>query len=426
MPRRPRILVTLGDPCGISPELLLTTLRALNRWGEVLVVGARAGVDLLETGPARKVAWRWGEPAFPLLKVPGAATYGLWSNGAEPWTEASLLGYAGWIDPTPEIGKAALTLGEGSVFSGRCAVEAVRVGAQLMLAGEADALVTLPLSKAAAHQAGYPIPGHTEYLQQLTGSPITRMAFASPSLNVVLHTVHQSLRSVVDELDTNAVAETLTFAADRYIQLTGRMDLRVALCALNPHAGEGGAFGMEEDILREALTQAEAAFMQFQDGSGPFDHVPSPFQPGPLPEGWEIFPARSTSFSMSPSRSGIEVVHDEKQPTTPDHPSPRFFGPLPADSIFLRASRGEFDLVVALYHDQGLIPMKLLEPARSVNLTLGLPFIRTSPDHGTAMELAGRWMADPTNFLEATALAVRLAGRAQYEPWKADTQEAPH
>jgi 4-hydroxythreonine-4-phosphate dehydrogenase len=101
-------------------------------------------------------------------------------------------------------------------------------------------------------------------------------------------------------------------------------------------------------------------------------------------------------------------------------PAPHFFGPLSADSLFHRAAKGEFDVVVALYHDQGLIPIKLLEPARAVNLTLGLPFIRTSPDHGTAFDKAGLWKSDPTNFLEATALAVRLAARAQRETWSAE------
>lgn len=428
MSRRPRILITLGDPCGISPELLVGTLSALTRWGEVIVVGSRAGVDLLAERRGAKVEWRWNRQVDPLNCAPTCQQWELVtrSNSDFPSSEATLEGRADWIDPTPEVTPGDLTLGEGTATGGRCAVEAVRVGVQIMQSGQADALVTLPLSKSAAHLAGYPIPGHTEYLQQLTGSPITRMAFASPSLNVVLHTVHQSLRSVVDELDTDSVAETLSFAADRFIQLTGKMDLRVALCALNPHGGESGAFGDEEGVLIDALTQAEAAFMMFQDGGGPFEHVPSPFEPGPLPEGWEIFPATHTPFNRTAGHGGIEIISGGSGPRAPlNHPAPRFFGPLPADSVFLRASRGEFDLVVALYHDQGLIPIKILEPSRSVNLTLGLPFIRTSPDHGTAFDRAGRWAADPTNFLEATALAVRLAGRARREPWKAETGEAP-
>lgn len=425
MPRPPCIVITLGDPCGISPELLLRTLRAINRWAAVIVVGAKAGVDLLEPVPERKVHWRWGKPALPVPDVPGSRAYGLWTSDSPDWanSESALLGYATWIDPTPMIGIQDLALGEASAASGRCSVEGVRVGAELVMSGKADALVTLPLSKAAAHQAGFNIPGHTEYLQELAGSPITRMAFVSPSLSVVLHTVHQSLRSVVHDLTADAVAETLIFSADRFMQLTGKLDLKVALCALNPHGGESGAFGDEEAILDEALVQAEASFMEFSTGvsASPFAHVASPFDPGPLPEGWDIFPAKPHPFSVLGGQRDIEVISRGsafEQP--PARPAPLFFGPLPADTLFQRAAKGEFDLVVALYHDQGLIPIKVLEPSRAVNLTLGLPFIRTSPDHGTAFDKAGRWQADPANFLEATALAIRLAGRAKHEPWKAD------
>jgi 4-hydroxy-L-threonine phosphate dehydrogenase PdxA len=429
MPRPPCIVITLGDPCGISPELLLRSLRAINRWASVIVVGSKAGVDLLDAYPERKVFWRWGKAALPAPEVPDANVYGLWTSDSPDWqkSESSLLGYATWIDPTPAITKLDLALGEASAASGKCAVEGVRIGAGLVMAGKADALVTLPLSKSAAHQAGFNIPGHTEYLQELAGSPITRMAFVSPSLSVVLHTVHQSLKSVVDELAADAVAETLVFSADRFMQLTGKLDLKVALCALNPHAGESGAFGEEESILGEALVQAEASFMDFSAGGSPspFAHVASPFDPGPIPAGWDIFPVQGSSFSALGGHRDIEVISRSPLPDKPpNRPSPQFYGPLPADTLFQRAAKGEFDLVIALYHDQGLIPIKVLEPSRAVNLTLGLPFIRTSPDHGTAFDKAGRWQADPTNFLEATALAIRLAGRAKHEPWKADVPVA--
>jgi 4-hydroxythreonine-4-phosphate dehydrogenase len=237
------------------------------------------------------------------------------------------------------------------------------------------------------------------------------MAFVSPRLSVVLDTVHQSLRSVVENLNTSRVAETLVFAADRFMGLTGRSGLRVALCALNPHAGESGAFGREEVVLDRAVAEAEAAFDRY-DGSAasaPFAQVPSPFGLGPAPLGWSIF-AGPASGPQAPRINPAPLGR------------PRFFGPLPADTLFQRAARGEFDLVVALYHDQGLIPVKVLEPDRAVNLTLGLPYIRTSPDHGTAFDRAGQWTADPANFMEATALAVRLAGRAKGEPWQAQAE----
>lgn len=417
-PRRPRIAISLGDPCGVGPEIFLGVLHALHVWADIILVGARAGAGLLEGTPEQRVHWRWGHPQGPVPEGFRGEAAGIWTSTSRDFHEPRLSGQALWLDPTPDILPSLLALGQGSAHSGRAAVEAVKAATHLVMTGQADALVTLPLSKSAAHLAGHAIPGHTELLQQLSGSPITRMAFVSPSLSVVLHTVHQSLRSVVENLDAEAVAETLSFAADRFIQFTGKQDLRVALCALNPHAGENGAFGSEEVLLQDALIQAEASFLSFDaHASGPFSEVPSPFGVGPIPEGWQIFPTQSVSFGGG---RDIEVVSRGHGDAKPLRPAPRFFGPLPSDSLFHRAARGEFDLVVALYHDQGLIPMKLLEPARAVNLTLGLPFIRTSPDHGTAFDKAGKWVADPTNFLEATALAVRLAGRAKGAPWRAE------
>jgi len=437
---RPRIAITLGDPCGIGPELLLGSLFAINRWADVIVIGARSGPDLLEMDvtAGRRVQWRWSNPPGGGPQVPGALSYSLWTGSGNSWepSQRQLMGHALWIDPTPDITAPILKLGEGSAASGKAALEAVRVGAHLVMTGEADALVTLPISKAAAHLAGYHIPGHTEFLQELSGSPITRMAFVSPSLKIVLHTVHQSLRSVVEGISAESVAQTLSFAADRFIQLMGKNDLRVALCALNPHAGEGGAFGEEETALAEAVVMAEAAFMDFElnEVATPFGYVASPFSPG-VPDGWEIFPSRprdTRETRVLPTfattmHSGLEIEQRSQTDSPPlpsTRPAPHFFGPLSADSLFHRAAKGEFDVVVALYHDQGLIPIKVLEPARAVNLTLGLPFIRTSPDHGTAFDKAGLWKSDATNFLEATALAVRLAARAKRETWSAEVGSA--
>ncbi|WP_052571897.1 PdxA family dehydrogenase [Geothrix fermentans] len=379
MSRRPRIAITLGDPCGIGPELLLRSLPTLCSWAEVVVMGSRAGVDLLRSTEGRRATWRWAD-----APAPGPEGFQGTACGLEVESPGRS-DLALWLDPVPEIRADRLTLGQGSAASGRATVEAIRLAASQALSGAVDALTTLPMAKSAAHLAGYPIPGHTEYLQELAGAPLARMAFVSPRLSVVLHTVHQSLRSVVDGLDAAAVAETLAFSASRFIQLTGNPDLRVALCALNPHAGESGAFGDEEGLLVEARDRAEAAFRE-AGPAGPYAALPSPFPPEPLPKG-ALYP--------------------------------RFSGPHPSDSLFHRAVSGEFDLVVALYHDQGLIPIKLLEPTRAVNLTLGLPFIRTSPDHGTAFDKAGKWIADPRNFLEAAALAVRLAGRSRREAWTA-------
>jgi len=421
--RRPRIAISLGDPCGIGPELLLRSLGTLADWAEVVVVGPRSGLDLLLDTPGKTVDWRWTDPPFPPPSGWTDPAFGLETRSIG--VPSALPGQALWLDPTPGIVAADLRLGVGSAPSGSATVEAIRQAALLALAGEVDALVTLPMAKAAAHLAGHDLPGHTEFLQDLSGSPMTRMAFVSPSLSVVLHTVHQSLRSVVENLDAEAVAETLIFAAHRFIQLTGKRDLRVALCALNPHAGENGAFGEEETLLREALVLAEAAFMAFgREAQGPFAEVPSLF-PGPAVDGSrKAFHEDSSLHAVEMATPGVEVVTTGAGIHKPHRHAPQFFGPLPSDSLFHRAVQGEFDLIVALYHDQGLIPVKVLEPERAVNLTLGLPFIRTSPDHGTAFDKAGRWIANPANFLEAAALAIRLAGMATGRPWHAEVVRA--
>jgi 4-hydroxythreonine-4-phosphate dehydrogenase len=388
MTPRPRLVVSLGDPCGIGPELLLRSLPALHRWADVEVVGARAGVDLLE-GREAPIAWSWNAGRTLLRVGPGP-------GGADEGPE----GFAAWTDPTPRTGVADLERGRGSAASGRCALAAAREAAGRVMAGGADALVTLPLSKAACHLAGEAIPGHTELLQALSGAPRTRMAFLSPSLTVVLHTVHQSLRSVVEGLDAREVAETLAFTAGELGRLLGRGGLRIALAALNPHAGEQGAFGDEEGLLVQALEAARGSL------GAPAPAPVSPYTAGPPPEGWSLFPGLDGRARRGPASGGSGPAW--------------LLGPFPADSLFHRAAEGEFDAVVALYHDQGLIPIKTLEPGRAVNVTLGLPFIRTSPDHGTAFDKAGRWLGDPENFLEACALAVRLAARAQGQAWVAD------
>jgi 4-phospho-D-threonate 3-dehydrogenase / 4-phospho-D-erythronate 3-dehydrogenase len=408
--RRPHLVISLGDPCGIGPELLLKSLASIQAWAEVTIVGSKAGVDLLEGLPGAEVAWRWTEPPAAVAAAPGRA-YGLQVLSAEE--SGQVIAEAPWLDPTPEIDRHQLTLGEGSAASGAATVEAIRMAAQMALSGAADALVTLPMAKSAAHLAGYDIPGHTEFLRDLAGVPITRMAFVSPHLNVVLHTVHQSLRSVVETLSAESIAETLIFSASQFIGLTGRPDLRVALCALNPHAGEQGAFGGEERFLEEAMILTEASFLDFSlPDDEPPQAAPTPIRTGPAFKEWRI-EAPATPLQPLPSgHRGVEII-STSQVSRRRRPRPLFFGPLPADSVFQRAAHGEFDLVVALYHDQGLIPVKLLEPAKAVNLTLGLPFIRTSPDHGTAFDKAGKWIADPQNFQEAAALAGRLAGRVR-------------
>jgi 4-hydroxythreonine-4-phosphate dehydrogenase len=329
MKQAKHLAITLGDPVGIGPEVLLKLLpNILAGDNRVTIYGSSAGMAIL---PDCGVDYSFGGGKF----VFGA-------------TEID------WTDPAPEIGPNDLRLGVPSAPSGRCAVEAVKLATADVLSGKADAMLTLPLSKSAARMAGYDINGHTELLQQITGSPKVQMAFVGPKLKVALHTAHQSLRSTMAELSAESVADTLLFVSTHFVPMLGLQSAKVALCALNPHAGEGGLFGDEEKMLGQAIEIAKKS-------------------------------SNASSTNL-----------------------PEFSGPWPADTIFLRASKGEFDIVVALYHDQGMIPVKLLEPSDTVNLTVGLPFIRTSPGHGTAFDIAGKWAADPGNALAAANLAFSL------------------
>ena len=218
----------------------------------------------------------------------------------------------------------------------------------LVQAGAAAAIVTAPIHKEALAAAGIDFPGHTEMLQALaarggTVAPV-RMMLANEELRVVLVTIHQSLRSAIDAVTFDAVLETLRIA---HAAGVGR---RIAVAGLNPHAGEGGLFGDEEQrIIAPAVAAARA--------------------------------------------QGIDAQ-----------------GPFAPDTVFMRARRGEFDVVVAMTHDHGLIPVKYLGVEHGVNVTLGLPFVRTSPDHGTAFDIAGRGMADASSL----AAAIRWARRSTH------------
>jgi 4-hydroxythreonine-4-phosphate dehydrogenase len=208
--------------------------------------------------------------------------------------------------------------------------------------GEAGGLVTAPIHKAALAAAGVPYPGHTEMLQALAGGVPVRMMLANDELRVVLVTIHQSLRSAIDAVTFDAVLQTLHIAHAAW------PGSRIAVAGLNPHAGEDGLFGSEEQaVIAPAIAAARA--------------------------------------------EGIDAQ-----------------GPFAPDTVFMRARRGEFELVVAMTHDHGLIPVKYLGVEQGVNVTLGLPFVRTSPDHGTAFDIAGRGVADPSS-LEA---AIRWATRS--------------
>ena len=247
---------------------------------------------------------------------------------------------------TPEAG--TIRDGVESPGGGNAAYGYVRRAVELALAGEIDVIVTAPLNKAALHLAGHRFDGHTELLQHLTKAPSSIMLLASERLSTIHVSTHVSLASAVRRCRTPRILETIE-AADRHFRKLGVESPRVAVAGLNPHSGEGGLFGRQDaEQIRPAI---EAARSQGIDASGPW----------------------------------------------------------PGDSVFLRATRGEFDVVVAQYHDQGHIPTKLVAFESAVNVTLGLPIRRTSVDHGTAFDIAWQGRADHRNMLAAIAYAERLA-----------------
>ena len=287
---KPRIAITVGDPAGIGPEI------------------------------ARKAAddARVREVCDPVL-------YG----------------------PPPGH---TFTMGQLSADAGRAAFDAVCAAVRDAQAGTVHAVATAPVNKLAFSRAGLPWKGHTDLLAHLTGSPRVAMMFWSEPLKVVLATIHVPLASVPAAL-TRDVLDGIVDLTAAALPRFGVPHPRLALAGLNPHAGEDGLLGSEdEQVLRPAVAAARAR--------------------------------------------GVTLD-----------------GPFPADTLFVRAARGEFDAVIACYHDQGLIPVKLLAFGRAVNVTLGLPIVRTSVYHGTAFDIAGKGVADPSSMIEAVLLAARLAGR---------------
>jgi 4-hydroxythreonine-4-phosphate dehydrogenase len=242
-----------------------------------------------------------------------------------------------------------LPLGRIDARAGHAAHEAIVRASRDAMAGHVAAVVTAPIHKEALHAAGVKHPGHTEILAELAGVDDVRMMLANDELRTLLVTIHVSLREAIDRIRCAAVLDTILIAHAGLQQL-GIERPRIAVAGLNPHAGEGGLMGREDiEEIAPAIAQARAR--------------------------------------------GIDAT-----------------GPWPGDTVFMRA-RGfrEFDLVVAMYHDQGLIPVKYLGLDQGVNVTVGLPFVRTSVDHGTAFDIAGRGIADPSSLLAAITMAQQLA-----------------
>lgn len=252
--------------------------------------------------------------------------------------------------PDPEATASWFVPGVGSVEGGRAAYDAVTRATADAIVGRLDAITTAPINKSTWDLAGVPWQGHTELLAELTGSTRFAMMFHAEKLRVVLATVHIPLSEVPHVLTLDRLIQTIVLTNESLPQF-GFPEPRIAVAGLNPHAGEQGVLGDEEStVVRPAVEEAR--------------------------------------------RREIDVV-----------------GPIPGDTVFVRATRGEFDVVVACYHDQGLIPIKLVAFGSAVNVTLGLPIIRTSVDHGTAYDISGSGQADPSSMIQAVLLAARLAVR---------------
>ena len=311
----PTIAITMGDPAGIGAEVIVKALKDpdVARLAYWCVVGNSQVLDRAQSQTACEL------PASPHVR-------------------------------TIESGDSTVASqppGKVSVACGRAALKYIETATQLCLEGTAQALVTAPVNKEAAAQTGTKFYGHTEFIASLCGVREPRMLLTSDRMRVVHVTTHVSLRQAC-ELDHAGILRTIELGNES-LRFMGLDQPRIAVCGLNPHAGENGLFGDEDALL---------------------------------------------------IRPAVELARDR---------GILCHGPVPADTVYLKAVKGEYDLVVAMYHDQGHIPMKLLDFENTVNVTLGLPIIRTSVDHGTAFDIVGQNKANPGNMKAALRLAAKMA-----------------
>jgi len=326
--KRPLMGITMGDPCGIGPEVILKALAQEESYRacKPLVIGhpevlyrdmAMAGVQL-----DVRVVDRPEDGAFEFGCVD------VWCPG--------------------DVDMDQIAMGEVCCEAGRAAAEWVIRAVDLAMADRIDGIVTAPLNKEAMNLAGYPYAGHTELLAEKTGVERAHLMLVSDRMNVSHVTGHIALHEVPDRLTVDLIYDTVRLTRDVLIGM-GKSDPRIAVCGLNPHAGENGLFGSEDaEVVRPAVEKA-------------------------LSEGWRVD------------------------------------GPLPADTTFLKAYNGIYDGVVAMYHDQGHVPAKLVAFDEAVNVTLGLPIVRASVDHGTAYDIAGKGIAKAVNMLQAIRVGSKLA-----------------
>ena len=335
----PIVAITTGDPAGIGPEVVLKALadRELLNTARWVVIGDAAILNMVGTQISLKP---------PDCTVQDSAQIsGQWScdKTAQQHTEIAQV----CLLDLRQLEPSQFSIGKLNAACGRAALEYVRTATQLCLNGQADAMVTAPLNKEAVSLTGQSFTGHTEFIADLSEASESRMLLVNDHLRVIHVSTHRSLRSAC-ELDTSRILRTIQLGNEA-LQSLGFTEPRIAVCGLNPHAGENGLFGSED--------------LEF------------------------IVPAIQSAQNM-----GLICK-----------------GPFPADTIFMQAVRGAYDLVVAMYHDQGHVPMKLLDFENTINVSLGLPIIRTSVDHGTAFDIAGKNQADPSSIKAAMRLAVTMS-----------------
>jgi len=330
MDRRPIIAITMGDAAGVGPEVVVKALAHADVY---------ARCRPLVVGDAARLAQAIALGALPLrvARVGGPA------DGAYAFGVVDCLDL-GLVPP-------GLPYGAVSAAAGEAAFRYIERATRLAAAGAVDAICTAPISKEALNLAGHRFPGHTELLAHLTGTPEVSLMLVAPKLRVIHVTTHMGLVDAIDRIDPPLVQRTIERAHMVAVR-AGIAEPRIAVCGINPHAGEGGLFGRGEEEAK--ILPAVAACRA---------------------RGWNVE------------------------------------GPLPADTLFYRAGRGDFDVVVAMYHDQGHGPVKVMGVEHGVNVTVGLPVVRTSVDHGTAFDIAGKGIADERSMLAALREAIALAPR---------------
>ncbi len=325
MRNSPSIAITMGDPAGIGPEIIVKSLQKLPAHCHILIVG--------DLGHLKKIASRLALN-LNLVTVNSVAEAKLLKNQIAVFD----------LKNVPD----SLPSGKASVEGGKASVDYIRFAVDLAIRQEVQAITTAPINKKSMHLAGFKYPGHTELLAELTNTPEVALMLAGKDLRVVLTTTHVALEQVKNLITKEKVERTIRLT-DRWLKQIGIENPKIAVTGLNPHSGDGGIFGNEEKEIIQPVIES----------------------------------VQKNNFNVS--------------------------GPFSADALFGRIYDYNFDAVITMYHDQGMIPIKMASMGQAVNITLGLPIIRTSVDHGTAFDIAGKGVASSNSLLEAIKVATQLS-----------------